>query len=800
MPESHIEISSLLAALEASERKRMAVLDTVLDAIVVISADGTIEIANAAVEHTFGYSPEELVGQNVRMLMPEPYRSQHDGYLENYRDTKIKKIIGIGRQVSGRRKDGTIFPIQLTVGETVLEGRHIYTGVIRDISEHVNSQAELLQTRERLELAISGTSDGIWDWDVATNHIYHSPRLREMIGIADDPSATIADAMGAQQYEALFRALEEHIQSGIPFDYKFSTCLLSSGERRWFRTRGKAVYDENGRAIRMVGAMSDVTDEQQAVLALEGMASTLTDRVAEQTRELRQANAELERASKAKDEFLASMSHELRTPLNAILGITESLAEGIYGTLSGPQRKALETVDESGRHLLALINDILDLAKIQAGRLEIDASPVNIFELCHSCMATVRPQALARRIHLAATEIDRDLVLITDERRLKQIILNLLSNAKKFTHDGGRVVLDVRMREEEQTIEFRIEDNGIGIAPEHLHTIFQPFRQLDSKLSRQYAGSGLGLALVSHLTDALGGSVSVESELGRGSAFTVTLPLRLFMPSYDSSGKVDTVLPTRVLVVEDNAVDADRLVRFLEEMALEVKTSSTSEEAFKQIEIYKPDLIILDLILPHENGWDFLRKLRASETGQDIPVAIVSVVEEPGLDKQLGAFTSIRKPIDRNQIRNLLQKVPNLASHSGLNVRPSTNAYKVLLAEDNEANIKVLGDYLRSKGIDVILAQNGEEAVAMTFAENPHLVLMDVQMPRLDGLSAIRAIRARGISIPIVALTALAMPGDRERCLAAGADDYLTKPVRLRSLLDTIRRHLRDDQLPDSSQ
>lgn len=791
--ETEEDVLALRAALEASERRRMAVLNTVLDAVVVISADGTIELANAAVQKLFGYAPEELVGQNVRLLMPEPYRSQHDQYLQNYRDTQEKKIIGIGRQVLGKRKDDSIFPIQLTVGETVLEGRPIYTGVMRDLTEQVQYQSELLHTRERLELAISGASDGIWDWDVTTNEIYHSPRLREMIGIAALPEATLVDVMGVDQYEKLFRAIENHIAEGAPFDYKFSAKLPSTGETRWFRTRGRAVHDEAGHAIRMVGAMSDVTDEHRAVVALEEMASTLSDRVAERTRELQQANTELERASKAKDEFLASMSHELRTPLNAILGITESLSEGVYGSLTGSQRKSLETVDESGRHLLSLINDILDLAKIQAGRIEIDAMPVSVFELCHSCLANVRPQAIARRIHLAVTEIDPNLVLVTDERRLKQIIINLLSNAKKFTPDGGRVILDVRTRDDEQTIEFRVEDTGIGIPPDQLGAIFQPFRQLDSTLSRKYAGTGLGLTLVAHLVDALGGSLSVQSEVGRGSTFAVTLPLRLFMPTQDSSGKVDTIVPARVLIIEDSRLDGERLSRFIEEMALEVAVVADTEEAFPVITSLQPDLIVLDLILPRESGWDFLRRLRAADGYHDIPVAVVSVVDEQILSKQLGAFVSLRKPVTRDQIRDLLLKVPGKPQLTDAISNSAKVTHKVLLAEDNEANIKMVGDYLRSKNLTVLLARNGEEAIELGANEKPSLILMDVQMPKLDGLAATRALRARGLTLPIVALTALAMPGDRERCLEAGANDYLTKPVRLRDLLATIHRHLADD-------
>ncbi|NJN65727.1 MAG: PAS domain-containing protein [Chloroflexaceae bacterium] len=395
----------------------------------------------------------------------------------------------------------------------------------------------------------------------------------------------------------------------------------------------------------------------------------LARRVHERTAELSRTNAKLARAVRARDEFLANMSHELRTPLNAILGLTESLQEYIYGPVNERQAKTLQTIEASGRHLLDLINDVLDLAKIEAGRMDLYFDAVTIETVCQASLQFVRQQARRKHIEVFFKQ-DTDLEVIhADTRRLKQILVNLLSNAVKFTPEHGSVGLEVTANEERGVIFFTIWDTGIGIAREHMGRLFQSFVQLDSSLSREHVGTGLGLSLVARLSELHGGSVSVESELGLGSRFTVCLPIY-----------------------------------------------RTEREGVRVAE---------------------------EETDGDGPDPFLSDAQEAPL---------------------------------------------ILLAEDNEANIDLYSEYLERKGYRVVVARNGHEVLDRVREECPSLILMDIQMPRLNGLEAIHRIRADAClaSIPIIALTALAMPDDRERCLEAGANEYLSKPVSLKELWRAI--------------
>ncbi|HEY9824366.1 MAG TPA: PAS domain S-box protein [Stenomitos sp.] len=397
--------------------------------------------------------------------------------------------------------------------------------------------------------------------------------------------------------------------------------------------------------------------------------------------QLVQSNEELARATQMKDEFLANMSHELRTPLNAILGMTEGLQEAIFGAINERQSHALATIERSSSHLLGLINDILDLAKIEAGQVELECKPTVVSLLCKSSLSFVNQQALSKRIQIETVLPPHLPDLWGDERRLRQVLINLLNNAVKFTSQGGRITLNVQVYPLSKPVlaepplpfdsmlHISVIDTGIGIAPENLPKLFKPFSQIDSALNRQYTGTGLGLSLVKRIVELHGGSVEVVSEVGIGSCFTVMLPYRI----------PPTLSPVS-----------------------EVNSDPTNEAA------------------------------------QD--------------------FSNVQCPL-------------------------------ILLAEDNEANISTVSSYLGAKGYRITLARNGEEVIAKLETEPPDLILMDIQMPNMDGLEAIHQIRSKlGLTqIPIVALTALAMNNDEERCLAAGANAYLTKPVKLKQLVTTIQ-------------
>jgi signal transduction histidine kinase len=412
----------------------------------------------------------------------------------------------------------------------------------------------------------------------------------------------------------------------------------------------------------------EIINRKQAETSLEAE----RDALAERTAELSKANAELAHAARLKDEFLANMSHELRSPLNAILGISQTLRDEVYGPLTDKQRKSIRTLEESGEHLLALINDILDLSKIEAEKLSLSLDTVSVNEVCQASLRMTKEGAFKKRIRVATTLDSAVDIIQADERRLKQILVNLLSNAVKFTPESGSIRLEVTGDAEHGVVDFSVQDTGYGIAKEEMKHLFEPFVQLGGTLNRAQEGTGLGLSLVYRLVEMHGGSVSVESLVGQGSCFTISLPWQASMPDKSSLPEMGP-LPTAC----------------------------------------EPESAVIDKI------------------------------------------------------------------HTGA---------VILLAEDQEATLQMVSDYLITLGYQVITARDGVDAVEQCQAKHPDLILMDIQMPVMSGLDAIREIRADTdiAPIPIIALTALAMPGDRKRCLSVGANDYLSKPVNLKKLVTAI--------------
>jgi signal transduction histidine kinase/CheY-like chemotaxis protein len=581
------------------------------------------------------------------------------------------------------------------------------------------------------------------------------------------------------------------------------------GSIHWNHTRKFPLELANGKRGVLV-ISEDITKRKQAEEKLLQLNAELERRVEERTADLSRANAELAKIARAKDEFLASMSHELRTPLNAILGLTEALQEQTRGPLNERQLKSLHTIEESGRHLLALINDILDLSKIEAGKLDLQLDWVQIETICQASLQFIKETAVKKKINVSFKMDDIQTTLRVDVRRLKQILVNLLSNAVKFTPEGGQLGLEVIGEPEHEVIRFVVWDTGIGMTSDELVRLFKPFVQLDNSLSRQHDGTGLGLALVARLVELHGGSISVESEVGKGSRFTVSLPWHEALEIIQTPELVEPTSDIstfrQAVVIEDSSTTAEQLTRYLHELSIQVSVHPRGEGAVEKVLKNQPDLIILDILFPDLSGWEVLTQLKTDPQTKEIPVVVVSVVDERSRGLALGAAEYLVKPISRQQLRQALNKVNRQQEElqTALLVLPELETKPqlplILLAEDNEINVKFLADYLADKGYRVIVARNGAEALERAREERPKLILMDIQMPGMDGLEATRRIRADDelADIPIIAVTALAMSGDRERCLAAGANDYLSKPVGLRNLVSIIETYLGPTQVQEN--
>jgi PAS domain S-box-containing protein len=524
----------------------------------------------------------------------------------------------------------------------------------------------------------------------------------------------------------------------------------------------------------------------------------LERRVTERTKDLFRMNTELQSAARAKDEFLASMSHELRTPLNAILTLTESLEEGIYGDLHEKQVRPLRTISESGHHLLNLINDILDLSKIEAGKLILQIGPVEIEMVCDACIRLIRQQAMKKNLEIFL-QVDPELRdLNADSRYLKQMLLNLLSNSLKFTPAGGKIGLQVRGDANRGAVDFTVWDTGIGVSAENARRIFSPFVQAEGGLSRHYGGTGLGLSLVYRMADLHGGSVSLESTVGEGSRFTISLPWSPVEEVKEPpQSEVSTALIRKALTILD-ANASDELEPLLHELGIETTRLLTTEGSPDVVVSYHPEIIFLDIQSPGQSGWEILERLKTDPRTQAVPIIVTAneIEWEPSLS--LGVFECVRKPVTKVRVQEAIQKVTAQAEDTFEDSERSisTNKPLILVGDDSSEYQSVLFDHFSKEGYRVILAINGAEVNDRTRSEKPDIILMDAQMPGMTFLDTVRRIRENPESnqTPIIVLSCLMASGDREMMVSAGVNEYLAKPVSLTNLTKLIQAFLQKRQ------
>ena len=666
----------------AQVRQELGLLEKILDVVLAGYWDWNMVDNTAYVspgfKHMFGYKDHELPNHPdswQRIIVQDDLPDVID-CLNNHIRTQGRRPFYI--EVRYHHKDDGIVWV-ICSGQVIEwsdDGQPLrMIGCHVNISDRKQIEAALVASQAKFQRLV----DDIGDSFVVFSHtgIYHPQRQHILTYVSSGCTSVFGiareDAIG-QPWQALADWVDADIIAAVSQTSQLREPSFQQLEMRFH-------HPEKGlRTLQVCQHL--VKDANGQIIAIEGIAEDITDRKQAEA-QLQRSNEELRRATRLKDEFLANMSHELRTPLNAILGMTEALREQIFGSITSRQEQALETIHNSGTHLLELITDILDVSKIEAGQVELSLAPTAVGPLCESSLVFIQHQALQKRIQISLQLPTYLPDLWVDERRIRQVLINLLNNAVKFTPEGGRILLEVMpapmvdAEGDRPWLRLAVGDTGIGIAPEHLDSLFQPFMQVDSALNRQYAGTGLGLALVKRLVKLHGGRVSVTSKVGVGSCFNVDLPC-------------------------------------VERVAQSQPTDSTG-------------------FVTNSNN----------------------------------------RPCSLNAIA------------------PT----QILIAEDNEANIATLSSYLEARGYNLLLAQNGVAAIALMESEQPDVIIMDIQMPGMDGLEAIRQIRQKPIRQPlIIALTALAMSGDRERCLAAGADEYLSKPVKLMHLATMIQALLQRDR------
>ncbi|WP_419192988.1 PAS domain S-box protein [Kolteria novifilia] len=646
---------------EVSLLRTQFAVDHAADAIFWTEQSGRLAYANNAACSSLGYSRQELLSLHIGDIDPS---FAGDGWPQHWEAIKRDPVHVF--ESSYRTRSGQRIPVEVQSNFLDFRGQPLVCSFVRDISDRRWAEQQLRTSQEQLTLALDASNVGLWDWNLETDRFYFSDQWYRILqyepGELPMEYGTWEKLVHPEDLPAATETLRENLEGRAP-DYSVEIRMKSkSGAWQWMLTRARVIEtDEEGHARRIAGVHLSI------------------DSLKRHEEALRHAKEQAEAANRAKSEFLANMSHEIRTPMTAILGFADIvLQEARIEGVSPTWLDALDTIKRNGEHLVQIINDILDLSKIEAGRLSVDRSAIPLRRFIDEVVSMMRIRADTKGLRLT-TEYQGAVpaVVESDATRLRQILINLLSNAVKFT-DAGSVVLRVSLTDKEM-IRFDVADTGIGLTPQQQVSIFSPFSQADASTSRRFGGTGLGLTICQRLTTLLQGTITVESKPGSGSTFSVEIP----------AGRLDGVP-----LLEDSLAGG------------------------------------------HVAGGHLA-------------------------DEQ-------KKPI----------------------------SYRILLAEDGPDNRRLISFHLRKAGAKVILAHDGQAAVEASLAaraagEPFDVILMDMQMPILDGYQATRVLRANGIREPIIALTAHAMAGDREKCENAGCDDYLSKPIDHRELSRVIKQHYR---------
>jgi PAS domain S-box-containing protein len=553
------------------------------------------------------------------------------------------------------------------------------------------------------------------------------------------------DFFPTDQAEQFVSADRETLRNRHLVDIPGETIQTKARGTRILHTKKIPILDETGAPSFLLGISEDITEARRA------------------QESLLQAQEEAERANRAKSQFLAGMSHELRTPLTAILGFSELLTDDSTDRFDqATRRRFLDQIHSSGQHLLALINDILDLSKVEAGQMKLHLEPVELGTLIGGVQATVEPLARSKSISLNTGPL-AELRLIADAGKVRQMLLNLVSNAIKFTPSGGRI--DIGARQVESWVEIAVSDSGMGIAKQDLTRLFTEFQQLDAGPGRKQEGTGLGLALTKRFAELHGGRVTVDSTLGKGSTFTLRLPLQAMAvraPAPVTLPQVAAVDLDRplVLIVDDDPHAAEILARHLEAGGFRSELARTGAEALRMARDLKPVAITLDILLPEVDGWEVLNRLKADEATRDIPVVVVSVVDDAALGRALGALDYFVKPVDGKALLSRLGQYT-------FTTKVKSEPVRVLVVDDEPANLDLLEALLKPAGFGVLRASGGQEGIAVARSKMPDLILLDLMMPNVTGFDVVEALRAEEAtrSIPVMVLTAKELTADDKKAL-----------------------------------
>ncbi len=752
-------------------RQRLqAVLDSVQEAILVVTHEGLVMDANPATLRLFGFERAELIGMRVDVLLPGIDLEEAGSrlILGDARDRE-------GRTMKGRRRDGQRLTMEVTVSVIAGIDEPLYCLLARDVGPRLEREAHNRRLLAEVQAMIDLMPGIVLRIDGQGELEWWNDRLTYLCGLDHQ----------RLEHRSFLNLLDEA-------DRARARAAIEQA-----RMEGKGEFQ-----ARLLGREASLThlfrlrrlDGPNPALVLVGM--DIEEQLAAQ-RQLQEARDRAERLARSRFYFLASASHEIRTPLNGVLGMLELLE----GHVRPEGEDYLDSARRSGEQLLGLLNDILDLSKLEAGQLQLEKAPFSLQEVVDDLVELFTPQVREKGLELG-WEIAPDLpeAVEGDRTRLWQVLANLVSNAIKFT-EQGHVLLRVRPGARPQEVVFEVEDSGIGIHPDDQARIFESFQQAASDTSRRFGGTGLGLALARQLVERMGGHLELWSQPGEGSRFTVHLPLPAAHLSKVHAGR--PLAGRRILVVDDLLTNRRTLEGILRAAGATAHLAADADEALERVHFALADgegydAILVDADLPGMDGLALLARLAELDgLAGTRRILMVRGKDEERVQRarDLGVRQVLRKPIRRGEILSLLTEGEAVARPSRARApREERRLHgRVLLVEDNPVNLKVASAFLNRLGVEVITAGDGQEAVEKWREHRPDLVLMDVQMPVMDGFQATAAIRAEegeGHHTPIVALTANALAGDEQGCLAAGMDGYLPKPLKMERLEAELARWL----------
>ncbi len=759
-------------ALRASDARKSAILDAALDCLITIDHEHRILEFNPAAERTFGYRREEALGRVVeKLIFPPQSRGLYLRETEPNLFGKEGPARGLRMEITAMRARGDEFPAELAIIRIPVAGSALFTLYLRDITERKRAEEEREQLLARAEAAqrsyrllAESIPQQVWTAQPDGHLDYVNQQC------ADYFQRTPIELIGAGWLTVLHpedtaRCIEiwnRSLRSGEPYEIEFRLLRAKDHTFRWHLGRAVAMRDEAGNIVKWLGTNTDIDDRKQAEQALQ------------------EAKAAADAANLAKSQFLASMSHELRTPLNAVIGYSEMLQEEAVEQGFPNFVPDLQKIHRAGGYLLTLINNVLDLSKIEAGKMEVFLEDFDVAAMIRGVADTVQPLVQKNGNTLEVSVQEGVGPLRSDGTKVRQCLLNLLSNAAKFTSHGQ---ISLVVGRQGADIFFRVADTGVGLSQAQIVKLFEPFSQVHAGREGSTPGTGLGLAITRRLAQILGGDIALESEPDKGSVFT------LFLPAENRAGTAPGIEAVTndgavthsdvVLLVEDDATARDLMIRLFHKEGFETVIADNGADALRLARELRPTIITLDVIMPGMDGWAVLNALKADPEVCDIPVIMVTIIDDQKTGYALGATEYITKPIDRKRMSVVLSKY-----RSRHEKRPA------LVVDDSADDRALMRRVLEEAGWAVTEAENGAIGLNAMREAQPELILLDLLMPVMDGFEFAFTVRKneewRGV--PIIVLTAqdltaldkARLNGDVEAILSKGAYtiDELLREIR----------------------